>query len=350
MQNKAKLTIAIPTYNRAAKLQAQLQRLAPQLNPQVFCCVYDNASTDETKNIVNLFKDASYYCTECNFGGLRNFLRCFENCKTEWLWILADDDPIGFNAVEKILALIEHNACDFIHTSPPTVGRHDADVTVADINQLLKHTTLSSLLWISSGIYKMPSFQPLLWLFVYSISTCGSQMVMVFKLLESRGGTVLLSPVSILTEEPEAHWSSLDFIIRFSHLPEYLAQPEHQKLVAEKIWLEVYQWALLLGLRETGQPEQIEKWQRIQKLTLKNLKAYHARPLWIRTVRNLFRTGYFRKSLVVLYYAFLITLLGRCPIWFFRHLLKMSRLPKSIRKQLPRIGKEIYKRAEVVDE
>jgi glycosyltransferase involved in cell wall biosynthesis len=81
MQNQAILTIAIPTYNRARKLRDQLQRLVPQLGSRTVCRVYDNASTDETKNVAAQFKEVVYFCSEFNYGGVRNFLNCYEECE-----------------------------------------------------------------------------------------------------------------------------------------------------------------------------------------------------------------------------------------------------------------------------
>src|ERR1700712_5100335 len=52
------LTIAIPTYNRAASLQRLLECLSSQDDIQlVQVLVSDNGSTDDTRNIVNEFVD-----------------------------------------------------------------------------------------------------------------------------------------------------------------------------------------------------------------------------------------------------------------------------------------------------
>ena len=322
---EARLTIAIPTYNRAEKLREQLDRLMPQLTPEVRCCVWDNASTDGTRQVVEKYvsRGIAYTCASYNGGAGRNFLRCFEECQTEWLWILSDDDLVSARAVSDALALIRGQPCDYIHTLPPQ-AQCNSEIVVSDVSRLLKHYNLGRLLWVSFGIYKMSSFRPLLWLYNDSISTWGPHLVMVLALLERRGGKVLLSPTSLISESNNlCRWSTLDFIVRFSRLPDYLVQPEHQKAIAEQIWLEWVASALLLGLRETSGPVQIRKWRQAQRSVGCNLRAYHARPFWIYVVWNWFRPGHRRQSLALLQSALVLASLRWCPLPLFRPLLKI---------------------------
>jgi glycosyltransferase involved in cell wall biosynthesis len=330
---EARLTIAIPTFNRAAKLRAQLDRLAPQLTPEVRCFVCDNASTDETRQVVEKYnsRGIAYTCAFYNGGAGRNMLRCFEECQTEWLWVLCDDDLVSAHAVSDALALVRDQPCDYIHTLP-LLAQCDSEIVVSDVGRLLKHYNIGRLLWMSLGLYKMSSFRPLLWLYNDSISTWGPHLVMVLALLERQGGKVLLSPTGLISESNNlCRWSTLDFIVRFSHLPDYLVRPEHQKVMAEQIWLQCVTGALLAGLRETSGPVQIRKWQQIQRSVGRNLRAYHARPLWVYVARNWFRPGHRRPSLVLLQSAMVLAPLRWCPLPLFRPLLKiLSPLLKAL--------------------
>jgi glycosyltransferase involved in cell wall biosynthesis len=326
----ARLTIAIPTYNRAAKLQAQLDRLVPQLTPEVRCCIYDNASTDETQQVVEKYvsQGISYHRSPYNVGAALNFFRCFQECQTEWLWILSDDDPISSHAVANLLAILHNSAYDFIHTSS-LHGRHDVDVAVSEIGQLLKHAKMVSLLWISPGIYKISSFRPLLGLFVESISTCGPQFVVILALLERQKGKVLLSHVNLLSDEAgEPGWSNLHFIVRFCQLPESIFQAASQKATANAIFMEFYQIAMMRGLAETNNPEQIRKWQRIRKIVPQVLKSYHASAPWTYALKNWFRAGERKKSLLIVHTGILLVVLGWCPVALFDTLLKILPLPE----------------------
>ena len=326
--DSAILTIAIPTYNRAARLQAQIERLLPQLGPEVRLCVYDNASPDGTREVVSKYRSQGvcFFRAANNGGAGRNIFRCFEECQTEWLWILSDDDPIASGAVADLLQLIKHCHADFIHTSSP-LCQHDAQIIVGDVSQLLKQASLASLLWISTVVYRIPSFRSLFWLYAESISTWGPQLVVLLAVLERQEGKGLASSTRLIIEPPgEPRWSTLDFIARFSHVPEYLQTSRHQTLVAGHIW-EYYYWALLGGLRELDNPAAIRRWQRIRKSARQNFRAYGAiSPIWDVILKKWYRAGSRKTSLTVVHQALLVTILAWCPSSLFFPVLKL--LPK----------------------
>jgi glycosyltransferase involved in cell wall biosynthesis len=335
---KARLTIAIPTFNRAEKLREQLDRLMLQLTPEVRCCVYDNASPDGTREVVAKYNSRviAYTCASYNGGVGRNTLRCFEECQTEWLWILSDDDPISASAVADLLRLIKHCQADFIHTSAPDCP-HDADTTIDDISQLLNHASTGSLLWISTGVYRNPSFRPLLRFYADGISTWGPWMVMVLALLEKQAGKALVSSTRLITQFPgPTRWSTLDFIVRFSHLPEYLRGPRDQALLAQGIANDFYYLTLLMGLRELDTPAKIHRWQLIRKLAWLNLKAFGAKsPAWDMILEHKWhRAGNRRKSLLAIYYALMLTVLSWCPDGLFLFVLKWLPKPGGVRDLL----------------
>jgi glycosyltransferase involved in cell wall biosynthesis len=328
------LTIAIPTYNRAARLEAQLERLLPQLRPEIRCCVYDNASPDATREAAEKHRDQgiAYARSEQNRGAARNILKCFEECRTEWIWILADDDPISDHAVDDLLAVLRNQTCDFVHTSTP-LCHYASDVVVKDIPSLFEHSNFSALLWISAGIYRTASFRPLFRLLEESIGTWGPQLIVLLSLLESLGGKVLLSSAELISKPPlYTTWSTLDFIIRMSRAPKFLVDPVHQRLLAERILLEWFDVAFLVGLREAKTTLQIQKWHRIHRLASRNLKAYHARRYWNWVIRNWFRAGYRRQSLTTVLNALVVYLLSWCPAPIFRPLAKVLTRPKWVRK------------------
>lgn len=65
------LTIAIPTYNRAEKLEVLLEQLTADTayDPtRVEIVVSDNASTDHTAQVVARFADIRYHRNETNIG------------------------------------------------------------------------------------------------------------------------------------------------------------------------------------------------------------------------------------------------------------------------------------------
>ena len=105
---KPKLTIAIPTYNRADKLRISLIRAiecSEKYNIEIL--VSDNASTDNTKDVVmdiqRMYPAVKYFRNKENLGFDGNFLNCFEKANGEYIWLLSDDDVIMPNAIESIL-------------------------------------------------------------------------------------------------------------------------------------------------------------------------------------------------------------------------------------------------------
>ena len=103
---KPLLTIAIPTYNRAACLKDLLSALADQLKdePRVELIISDNASPDETPSVVQDFVarglQVRYIRNAQNIGPDANFLQCFEAARGKYVWVFSDDDLIIPGAVE----------------------------------------------------------------------------------------------------------------------------------------------------------------------------------------------------------------------------------------------------------
>ena len=330
------LTIAIPTYNRAAKLQAQLERLLPQSGPEIRLCVYDNASPDDTQAVVAKYisQGVSYYRAATNCGAGRNVFRCFEECQTEWLWVLSDDDLASETAAKDLLTILRQQSYDFIHLST-CVSAYGDNLVVSDVESLLQRTMFSALLWISAGVYRVPSFVPLYRMYNDSLSTWCPHLLMVLSLLESQGGKVLLSTTELLarTHHDACRWSTLDCILRNSQAPEYLMRPANQKLLATRILVEWFNETLLLGLREATQAEKIQRWQRIRRLSYMNLKAYAAQGSMNYFIHNWFRAGLRKRSLNLVVDTFMVDLLGWCSVCLFRSLMKLLPLPKTVKDE-----------------
>lgn len=106
------LTIAIPTYNRAKLLDAQLTWLAEAVKgfeDEVEIFVSDNGSTDDTQEIVEKWKaqlsNVTFNSTKnaTNLGVMRNIMNCFNSANTKYIWTIGDDDPIQNRAIPYVL-------------------------------------------------------------------------------------------------------------------------------------------------------------------------------------------------------------------------------------------------------
>src|SRR4051794_24029792 len=124
--NDAKVTIGIPTYNRAAFLREAIESALAQSYRDFRLVISDNASTDDTCDVASSFVDPRirYIRAEQNVGMIGNFNRLVELADTEFLMLLPDDDQLYPDYLSSVVELLErfpsvgvvHTAFDEIDT------------------------------------------------------------------------------------------------------------------------------------------------------------------------------------------------------------------------------------------
>lgn len=108
------LSIAIPTWNRAAYLAETLRQLASELGSvnksAVEILVSDNASTDQTPEAVNRCLLEGLRLTSIrnseNIGSDANIAQCFNLAKGKYVLILGDDDVFVDGGLKALLDLL----------------------------------------------------------------------------------------------------------------------------------------------------------------------------------------------------------------------------------------------------
>ena len=119
-----KLSICIPTYNRAS-------HLANCLNSIILCnsqsefnfeiCVSDNCSGDETEAVVHHAQsniNIKYHRNHTNLGIPRNFLQVVSMADGEFIWLIGDDDLLMPDAIRVLHRLINcHPDIDFFYVN-----------------------------------------------------------------------------------------------------------------------------------------------------------------------------------------------------------------------------------------
>ena len=172
------LTVVIPSYNRPDKVLATLRQLVPQLVPGVSVTVLDNCSATPYEP----------YCTQadplvakhvaegvitftrhpCNIGMSANFMRGFENCESEWMWLVADDDEVLENAIgliaSEIRSLEGKKDVAFIKFSSPSCKTSAGAGYVRTLDRLIDILAVSvphfdSYIFITNGLYRIPKFK-----------------------------------------------------------------------------------------------------------------------------------------------------------------------------------------------
>jgi hypothetical protein len=95
MSNLPKFTIGIPTYNRAGFLRRAIESALDQTYPNVEVLVSDNASTDDTSDVVRSFGDrVRYHQNSENIQAWPNFAKLTELASGEYFSWLQDDDLV----------------------------------------------------------------------------------------------------------------------------------------------------------------------------------------------------------------------------------------------------------------
>ncbi len=124
MNNRPILTIAISSYNRAAKLDAQIRWAVGSINGRWDECqllVADGASTDQTPVVCNKWKselgdNITSLRLPVNNGIVAGIYFSIEQAAGEYVWTVSDDDFIREDAVTTVLdALQEDKRLGLLH-------------------------------------------------------------------------------------------------------------------------------------------------------------------------------------------------------------------------------------------
>ena len=133
MQMPILLSICVPTYNRAACLDLALARISHQIKESgrqdIEVLVANNASTDNTQEIINKHKKANPYIETFthnnNIGPDRNFISLVAAAKGRYCWIFGDDDILMDGALLEVTGILANNAdLGLLHVS----GSYHTDV------------------------------------------------------------------------------------------------------------------------------------------------------------------------------------------------------------------------------
>jgi len=115
-----KITVGVPTFNRADLLRATIESVLAQTFTDFRCIISDNASTDDTPTVARSFRDSriEYVRSERNVGSIANINQLIALTDTEFVVILPDDDLLCPEHLEKSLAVLEGSAsAGFVHSA-----------------------------------------------------------------------------------------------------------------------------------------------------------------------------------------------------------------------------------------
>ncbi len=126
-----KISICIPTYNRSELLSEAIESVVLNFEGRtdVEVVVSDNASSDDTKSVVDSFKDRipnlRNFRNRENIGPVRNLRKTIEYAQGDFVWILADDDVLAVGALPRLLLFLDANPeVDYVYYSREIVDYH----------------------------------------------------------------------------------------------------------------------------------------------------------------------------------------------------------------------------------
>jgi glycosyltransferase involved in cell wall biosynthesis len=132
-KNETKVTVGIPTFNRSGFLRESMASVLSQSFRDFRLLVCDNASEDDTPDVVASFADPriTYSRSDRNIGMIGNFNRVIELADTEFLVLLPDDDILYPDYLSSVVSVLErypnvgvaHTACDLIDGESRVIER-----------------------------------------------------------------------------------------------------------------------------------------------------------------------------------------------------------------------------------
>lgn len=111
------LSICIPTHHGRAETLAEaiesvLAQLTPELRGRVEICVSDNASEDQTAELMAGYRAAhgdlvAYHRNDRNMGAQYNILKSVEIARGDWCWLHSSDDAVAPKGLATAIDLLE---------------------------------------------------------------------------------------------------------------------------------------------------------------------------------------------------------------------------------------------------
>lgn len=108
-RGRPRVTIAIPTYNRAAWIEGAVMAALAQTYPDFEVLVSDNASTDETPSVLSRCDDPRVRVVRqgTNLGLIGNWNACLAEARGEYIALVPDDDRIAPWFLERCMSLVQ---------------------------------------------------------------------------------------------------------------------------------------------------------------------------------------------------------------------------------------------------
>ena len=165
------LTIAIPTFNRAEKIEQRIRFLFEVFSNSdlpIKLIISDNCSEDITEEICKnwslLFKqksiDFKYLRNTTNVGAVKNVIQCIETAETDLVWVMGDDDVLIKENLLKLFDILKNSEEDYaIYHLNYSIADGRDNTIIKDLNyeklssESSYHSCLSSTMQIDAFMF-----------------------------------------------------------------------------------------------------------------------------------------------------------------------------------------------------
>jgi glycosyltransferase involved in cell wall biosynthesis len=98
------VTIITPTYNRASFLDETVTSVLSQDYPNIEYIILDDGSKDNTKEVMEKYRERVIFESHANMGETRTVNKGFEMAKGEFICVVNSDDPLLPGAITKMVS------------------------------------------------------------------------------------------------------------------------------------------------------------------------------------------------------------------------------------------------------
>lgn len=162
------ISICIPTYNRASSLKIIMPELISTIKEYNFeILIVDNASSDDTKEVVDDFKKIyntiTYHRQDENVGADKNFEAALRLSKSKYAWLLGDTNLICKDELYTVLNILQTGGHAAVLVNSDNRVKNVPSQVFTDPTLLLKyigwHITLLCSIIFSKSLIENASFK-----------------------------------------------------------------------------------------------------------------------------------------------------------------------------------------------
>lgn len=240
------LTVLIPTYNRKQQMQRTLDALSRQTDRDFRVFISDNASdysiSDELlpRYSPDFVRRIDVRVQKVNLGADMNISSVLADCKTQWGWLLGDDDHIEDFAVEAIKKQINKNSeCSAIWFS--ISKKTTKDIMMESLDDLIEVLKINNFngdwIFLSNKVYNVSAAKKYFEAMFFRLYTRIPHCIPILEMLKNHQKVCVVNSVQIVAHDPFEHditWNVNSTMTGLRTIMDYnsgLPWPKHKELV-----------------------------------------------------------------------------------------------------------------------